>query len=607
MLPPFAVDDLKTGTTDRLKIKNWMIENPSFVYPDQTFAQAARLIEKLHASCLPVVSEGMKPVGLVTPSLLMRSLLHGKQDELILKSMTKENFSIISSHDSLMDLHALPFDYFLVADEDNQLIGLITQTEILHGISYYIQEFHLFEHSPEIINIILESAYEGVAVVDEQARVVAVNDAYTRFIGIDKSDAMGKHVTDVIENTNLHNTVQTGLPERGAIQYIQGQPMVVHRIPIWKNDRVAGAIGMLIFEGLTELYEIYERMQKNSERTPAPKRSVFPNTLEGRRITTLEQIIGDSKSTAESKSIARKVAKKNVTTLITGESGTGKEMYAQGIHHLSPFTNGRFVSVNCGAIPASLVEAELFGYEEGAFTDAKKGGKPGKCELAQNGTLFLDEIGEMPVDMQTKLLRVLQEKEFERVGGTKRYPLHTRIIAATNKNLSRLVKEGTFREDLYYRLHVIEIPIAPLRERKEDIPPLVSHYLTVLSKKHETAVKTLTPEAMNMFVQYPWPGNIRELTNVIERLVVLIENQTIDRKHLPDFLSNETSAFRDNAPSVQPLPSSVRDVKQEEERREKEMIAAALKQNNGNKSKTAKTLGIHRTTLYQKLRKYQID
>ncbi len=294
----------------------------------------------------------------------------------------------------------------------------------------------------DTLNVILESAYEGIAVVDAQGIVVQFSDAYSRFTGIKKEDALGRHVTEVIDNTNLHNTVKTGIPERGVLQTIQGNPMVVHRIPIWKDGKVAGAIGMLIFEGVSELYHIYEKLQNHALHQQAEwarSSAKRTSTNNGEKRVTIAQIIGESARMSEVKRLARRAARTSATVLITGESGTGKELFAKSIHYLSPFADGPLITVNCGAIPENLIESELFGYEEGAFTGARKGGKPGKVELANNGTLFLDEIGEMPLPMQTKLLRALQEKEAERVGGITKYDFNARIVAATNRNLEEMV------------------------------------------------------------------------------------------------------------------------------------------------------------------------
>ena len=277
-------------------------------------------------------------------------------------------------------------------------------------------------------------------------------------------------------------------------------------------------------------------------------------------------------------------------------------MFEKSIHHLSPFATGPFISVNCGAIPEQLFESELFGYEEGAFTGAKKGGKPGKFELAQNGTIFLDEIGEMPLVMQTKLLRVLQEKEAERVGGLSKYHINTRIISATNRNLKEMVENGEFRDDLYYRLNIIQLHIPPLRDRKKDIPILVSHYVKEICDKYGLPRKTFSADAVSALMKNEWRGNIREMVNTIERLVTLVDGNMIDRHHLPNTL--KINQFSEEIKGQK--SSKIEEARMYGQEREKELILEMLKKAGGNKSKAAHLLGIHRTTLYQKLKKFGI-
>ncbi|GGC84176.1 sigma-54-dependent Fis family transcriptional regulator [Thalassobacillus devorans] len=603
MVQDFMHKDKKDyGKENLLSIKKWMV-SPQFIFDNTSVRKAAKLLMDNELQFLPIVDQKLKPTGLISPKIMMEALLDRQSEASVSNYVTQDDYSIVHIDASLMDVLSLNHRNFAVVDDDRRLIGLLTTNHILKCLHTYMKDMNQKEHSAEILNEILESAYEGVAVVDEHGIVREFNDAYSRFTGISPESAIGRHVEEVIDNTKLPDTLKTGMPERGVIQYIQGQAMIVHRIPIWKNDKVVGAIGILIFEGVTEVYRIYERLQENNRQIQSPVPQSCTTKRQEKHTMTLDQIIGDSESTSNRKRLARKVAKTDATVLITGESGTGKEMYARGIHHLSACSSGPFISVNCGAIPEHLFESELFGYEEGAFTGARKGGKPGKFELAENGTIFLDEIGEMPLMMQAKLLRVLQEKRVDRVGGAHEYEINARIIAATNRNLQKMVEAGDFREDLYYRLNIIEIPIPPLRDRTEDIPKLVSYYINSLCKRYQQPKKVMTSEALALFMKYTWPGNIRELINTLEKLIVLVDDSIIGVHHLPvDIMGKEKpEELPDNSITLIHQAKTIGDEK------ERELICDALRNTGGNKSKAAEQLGIHRTTLYQKIKKYQIN
>lgn len=305
---------------------------------------------------------------------------------------------------------------------------------------------------------------------------------------------------------------------------------------------------------------------------------------------SFKDVVAKSPRVRKAVNMARTAAKSPSTILITGESGTGKEVFAQAIHQASERKEGGFVALNCGAIATSLIESELFGYVDGAFTGARKGGHLGKFELASKGTLFLDEIGEMPLEMQVKLLRALQERAITRVGGDKLIPVDVRIIAATNKDLEKEIAEGRFRQDLYFRLNVVNIHLPPLRERQEDIVPLIQHFLRVKSSKLIKPIPEFSPELMGKLLQYSWPGNIRELENKIEK-AVLFEGA------LPDY---ELEVEKE-----QPLENSVRKLNTISDL-EREAIVYAIEELNGNMSKVAKSLGIGRNTLYLKMKKYEI-
>ena len=311
---------------------------------------------------------------------------------------------------------------------------------------------------------------------------------------------------------------------------------------------------------------------------------------------TFDQIIGSTPEMNEVKNMARRVSRSNSSVLIRGESGTGKELFANAIHFASERKNCPFIKVNCSAIPENLLESELFGYSEGAFTGAKKGGKPGKCELAHTGTLFLDEVGDMPVNMQVKLLRFLQEKEFERVGGNTPITVDVRVIAATNRNLEELIKEDRFRLDLYYRLNVVEIKIPPLRYHKNDIPELTGYLFAKLAEKMGCLIPEIDAEAMELLINYHWPGNIRELENVLERCLNFMDKGVIRAINLPYHIRN-ARRYSENA--VLKLNEHVQEA-------ERMVIVNTLKTCGGNREQAAKLLGISRAGIYQKIAKYNI-
>ena len=315
---------------------------------------------------------------------------------------------------------------------------------------------------------------------------------------------------------------------------------------------------------------------------------------------TFDNIIGSSEAMKNVINKCKIIANSPSTILIEGESGTGKEILAQSIHNYSYRRNNRFVAINCGAIPANIIESELFGYEDGAFTGGRKGGKAGKFEAANGGTLFLDEVGEMPLDMQVKLLRVLQEGRITRVGGYKEIPIDIRIIAATNRDLKKEIENGTFREDLYYRLNVVEIKIPPLRERKEDIGLLVHSFLEEICKQNNKPVLTISKDVIDIFQNYRWKGNIRELKNTIENIVVLSQNSKIDVDDVPSYMMDSTN----NSTEEEEYPL---DLTKATQKIEIKNITKALKMSNGNKAKAAKILNIPRTTLYYKIDQYKID
>jgi PAS domain S-box-containing protein len=437
----------------------------------------------------------------------------------------------------------------------------------------------------------LDSIEFGTVVVNADGIITFYSKSYERFLGVPRAEVLGRHVTEVIENTRMHVVVQTGEPEIGWKQNIKGQTMVVQRIPVRdETGKVIGAVGQVMFRDVAEITELAQKLNLLES-----KLEYYERELEHLRSSryTFDHIIGTSQALENAKRLAAKAAEGTSTVLLLGESGVGKELFAHAIHHASPRRSQAFVRVNCSSIPHDLLESELFGYEAGAFTGAGRKGKPGKFELASHGTIFLDEIGDMPLTMQAKLLRVLQEREVERVGGTRTFGVDFRLIAATNANPEEMVNAGQLRRDLFYRLNVVAIQVPPLRERREDIPAIARHRLAMIREEQGIRPLEFSPEVLALFHRYDWPGNVRELTNVLERAACAAEGPRIEIEHLPLFLRDVQSG-RERERQRSNLRQAVRDA-------EREAVLNALNMAKGNKAKAAKLLGIHRTGLYQRL------
>jgi len=446
-----------------------------------------------------------------------------------------------------------------------------------------LQQLDLFQR-------IIDSIYNGVVVTDADGYIIHFNEPYGKYLGIDPEAQIGRHITDVIENTRMHIVAQTGIPEINQSHHIRGQDMVVQRIPIKKNGKVVAVFGQVMFKDVRDVPKLAKKLSLLESKVKLYEKELF--SLRSTRYT-FDSIVGDSRAMGLLKKAALKAAATKLPVLITGESGTGKEMFAQAIHHASPRRLQPFIRINCAAIPRDLLEAELFGYEKGAFTGALASGKPGKFELAHRGTIFLDEIGELSPEMQPKLLRVLEEKEFERVGGIKLISSDFRLVAATNQDLKSRVEAGSFRKDLYYRLGGIPLSIPPLRERREDIPPIANHLLTELAEEFGRGRVALAPGALQSLQNYDWPGNVREMANVLSRVLSLITGDVIMPEDLPlHLLSRQIPANKSFA-----LQDAVNEV-------EKESISRALSAANHNKTQAARLLGIHRTLLYKKMKKH---
>ena len=448
----------------------------------------------------------------------------------------------------------------------------------------------------DILETILDNAYEGIVIVDKDGYIIRFNHAYQEFLGVSEEEVLGKHVTEVIENTRMHIVAREGEKEVGHIQELKGHKIVASRIPLYEDGNLIGAIGKILFQDIAELKSLAQRFEVLENRLNYYKNEV--ERLQQAKYSFSNIITQNSKMEYLIK-LAKKAADSNSTVLIEGESGTGKELFAHAIHKSSDRKYGAFVRVNCAAIPENLLESELFGYEAGAFTGANKKGKPGKFELANGGTIFLDEIGSMPLEMQAKLLRVIQERELERVGGTSTINLDLRIIVATNENLEKMVKENKFREDLYYRINVIRLNLPPLRERSGDIELLAKSLIKKLSNELDIKEKEISNKALQKLKSYDWPGNVRELQNFIERALNLAPEKTIYPEHLPEIINEDKKQDNKSKNDNLTLNEIVA-------RTEKRAIINAIKKADGNRTKAARELGIHRTSLYHKINKYNI-
>ena len=451
-------------------------------------------------------------------------------------------------------------------------------------------QLHMYE-------LILESIYNGVMVTDSEGYILCMNAPYGQFLGLDHRQQIGKHCTEVVKGTRMHIVAKTGQAEINRSQHILGQNMVVQRIPIRKNGRVVAVFGQVMFKDVKDVGKLANELSVLESKV-----RMYEQELMSLRSTryTFASIVGESRSMVDLKQEAMLAAGKESPVLISGESGTGKEVFAQAIHQGSTRHLHPFVRINCAAIPKDLMESELFGYAKGAFTGALAQGKAGKFELAHQGTIFLDEIGELPLDMQPKLLRVLEEKELERIGGTRVITSDFRVIAATNRNLEEMLDERTFRKDLFYRLNVVPLHIHPLRERPEDILPLAEHLLQQMQQEAGWQRVGLSLEAEKILTSYHWPGNVRELANVLERTLAGLNRDVIQVEDLPFYLHR---ALQATSPGVKGERGRLREIVAQAE---KEAIVFALQEAKQNKAMAARKLGIHRTLLYKKMARYGI-
>lgn len=450
----------------------------------------------------------------------------------------------------------------------------------------------------ELLKDTLESM-PGIVVTDYEGKILFLSETYAKLLNVDPVASRGKDVRDVIPGTRMHIIAQTGQEEIGSLFKLKnGESAYVNRMPLRRDGKIVGAIAFsaLTPTGSYTTTATMEQVRRLLQEFTRYKADL--SKLRGAKYS-LEQIIGETPGIIKIKEMIRKVAQTKSTVLITGETGTGKELVAHAIHQLSSRRQNPFIRINCAAIPADLMESELFGYEEGAFTGAKKGGRIGKFELADNGSLLLDEINQMPFYLQSKLLRVIQEKEIEKVGGAGTVDVDVRLIFTTNQDLFALATGGSFREDLYYRINVVTIDLPPLRTRTEDIPMLVNNFIMKINCDLGLSISGVEPEVLALFRSYTWPGNIRELLHVLERAANIVLTGSLRLEHFENLRLRQYHSAKNKVGEA--VLASAR------AKAERELILSALAQTNGRVAKAAIILGIHRSVLYEKMKKYGVQ
>jgi PAS domain S-box-containing protein len=489
--------------------------------------------------------------------------------------------------------------------DGGRVVGAIAFFQDITELELIAQEMGTVQRLNQTLRTVLDIGYDALVVVNETGFVVLVNRIFLDFIKMDEETVLNRPINEILENSRLHVVVKTGISELNDIQFVDDKPFVVSRLPIVKDGKVIGAVEKISFRRVDELRELASRLETMNNRL-----THFQTELKKARFRDRPFLFKDIVSVNPAMQAlirdAKQAARGLSTVLISGESGVGKELLAQAIHQDSPRREKAFVKVNCAAIPENLLESEFFGYDQGAFTGARREGKPGRLDMANGGTLFLDEIGDMPLSLQGKLLRVLQDQTFERVGGTKTVRVDLRFLAATNQDLDKKVMEGGFRKDLFFRLNVIHLPIPPLRDRTEDIVPLIYVFLRKFNEIFNMEVNDIAPDALLALQKYQWPGNVRELENVIERALNFANNDLIEVEHLPPHLRQNQSGLYFNKKN-EIKENAVPVYRRQREDQEREAIIKSLRQSAGNRSEAARILGISRSWLYEKMKRFNIQ
>lgn len=530
-----------------------------------------------------IVANDEQPLGIILYNQLVDKAVVPNSK---ITALMRTDFTILE-HDAMGDdimiyLRELPYHPLVVVDKHHEVVGLLVLDLLFKELANSLKTM---QATVDAINSVID---EAICVVDHDDQVTHWNKRAEVLYDIKATEIIGKNIEDFFSNLMVTKVIK----EREGVDAVYHQPCKdTHVLISAKPLKIGGAVigGVSAERDITEVVQLNQKLHFASNQVQELQSEITRITGGNNPFAAIK---GHHQKLTELINMAKKVAQTSAAVLIRGESGTGKELFARAIHEASDRAAEPFVVVNCAAIPPSLFESEVFGYEGGAFTGASRQGKTGVFESAHGGTLFLDEVAELPPNLQVKLLRVIQEQEFYRVGGTKPVKVDVRIISATHRNLEAMLGKDLFREDLYYRLNVVALEVPSLRERREDIPELVYQFIREYSQLYDKHISQLEPSVMAILLAYPWPGNVREMKNVIERMVILAEGDTITEDNVPSTL------IRPRDKKHRPYQTGLVSVTEQTER---ELIQSTLEQVNDNRSQAARILGIPRSTLYYKM------
>jgi PAS domain S-box-containing protein len=573
----------------------WSSNKSYLIWEGQAVKDAVERFAVGKQRALVVVSQSFVPVGILWAQAVMEFLAAGGSGTESIDGLVDSQLLLLQQDGELPEPGLLEGKLpAAVVDDKGRLVGVIEEKECIQALA---AENSSLRDAEIDLKAIMDSAEDLMCISDGSGAKLRISPSAEKLYGTAAQELVGKNVRD-LERNGIYFPSATRLAiEKKARVTVTQVTKSDRKLMVTANPIINGAGEIVrvvsISKDITDLHQLEQELENTKEMMEK-----YEKELSELRKVNLDdyEIIGNSKAMQGLLQLATKVAAVDSTVLILGESGVGKELVAKLIHGESKRRDGPFIKINCGAIPETLLESELFGYDKGAFTGANREGKPGLMELAHKGTLFLDEIAELPLNLQVKLLRVLQEQEIVRVGGVKPIKVDIRIITATNRDIEQMVEEGTFRRDLYYRLNVVPIPVPPLRERREDIPALVHHFLQRFSQKYSRS-RQITTEAMELLFNYSWPGNVRELENIIERIVVTSDSSQITVDDLPAELQHgDRKTKKVVVNGIIPLKMATEAVEEQLIRRAMERYKSTYK--------AARALGINQSTVVRKVQKY---